>query len=377
MRDWEVLNDEFYMRLALELARGTKGQTGVNPAVGCVIVKDGRIVGTGSHLRMGTAHAEIHALKTAGAEAEGATVYVTLEPCSHYGRTPPCSDRLIAEKVARVVVAAADPNPLVAGRGVAKLRAAGIRVDTGCLEQEARLLNEAFNKYIVSGMPFVTLKTASTLDGKIASKTGHSKWITGEAARAYTHTLRHRHQAIMVGVGTVIADDPLLTTRLSVPGLDPIPVVADSQLRIPETARVLSRPGTIVLTTENAAQERVKRLEALGAVVLRAGHGPRVDLKEAMRQLGSLEIGSVLLEGGGRLNGAMLEARLIDKMVLFFAPKLIGGATAPGNFQFAGFETMDQAVVLERLEVQSIGGDVCLTGYPRYEGGETGCSPAL
>lgn len=372
----DILDDEFYMRLALELARGAKGQTSVNPVVGCVIVKDGRIVGTGAHLKMGAAHAEIHALQMAGPEAEGATVYVTLEPCSHYGRTPPCSERLVAERVARVVVAAADPNPKVAGRGIARLRNAGIRVDTGCLEAEAKELNEAFNKYIVSGMPFVTLKTASTLDGKIASKTGHSKWITGPAAREFVHTLRHRHQAIMVGVGTVIADDPLLNTRLTVPALDPIPVIADSQLRLPDTARVLSRPGTIVLTTERADEGRAKRLEDAGAVVLRAGGGPRVDLREALRQLGAREIGSVLLEGGGRLNGAMLEQRLIDKMVLFFAPKLIGGLAAPGNFQFEGFERMDQAIELERVQVQTFGPDICLTGYPRYRGGESDCSPA-
>lgn len=375
MQAVDVLNDEFYMKLALELARGAQGQTAVNPVVGCVIVKDGRIVGTGAHLKMGTAHAEIHALQMAGAEAEGATVYVTLEPCSHFGRTPPCSDRLAAERVSRVVVAAADPNPKVAGRGIARLREAGIAVDTGCLEQEARGLNEAFNKYIVTGMPFVTLKTASTLDGKIASKTGHSKWITGSASREYVHTLRHRHQAILVGVDTVIADDPQLNTRLTVPALDPIPIVADSTLRLPPTARLLAKPGTIVLTTERADKDRAKRLEAAGAVLIRAGAGPRVDLADALRQLGKREIGSILLEGGGRLNGAMLEKRLVDKMVLFIAPKLIGGAAAPGNFQFSGFERMDQAIELERTQVKLIGPDICLTGYPRYEGGDTDCLP--
>lgn len=372
------MNDEFYMRLALELARGTKGQTAINPAVGCVLVKDGRIVGTGAHLRMGTAHAEIHALQMAGEQAPGATAYVTLEPCSHYGRTPPCSERLVAEKVGRVVVATADPNPQVAGRGIAVLREGGVQVEVGCLESQARELNEAFNKYIVSKLPFVTLKTASTLDGKIASKTGHSKWITGEASREYVHTLRHRHQAIMVGLGTILADDPLLTTRLQVPGLDPIPVIADSQLRIPASARVLTRPGAIILATEQAEESHAKRLEEQGAIVLRAGKGPQVDLQEAMRQLGSREIGSILLEGGGQLNGAMLKQQLIDKMVLFIAPKLIGGGSSSrSSFEFDGFERMDQAISLENIRVQRFEEDICITGYPRYKGGDCECSQAL
>lgn len=362
------LSDEFYMNMALELAQGALGQTGVNPVVGCVIVKDGRVVGLGAHLRQGEAHAEIHALQMAGHEAKGSTVYVTLEPCSHFGRTPPCADRLIDEGVARVVVATLDPNPAVAGRGANRLREAGIRVEIGCLADRARLLNEVFNKYIVTRMPFVALKTASTLDGKIASRTGDSKWITGEASRAYVHTLRHRYQAIMVGVGTVIADDPMLTARLPVPALDPIPVVVDSRLRIPDTARVLSRPGAILLTTEQAPPERRKQLEDRGAVVLVAGEGPKVDLPLAMKWLGEREIASVLLEGGGRLNGSMLENRLVDKCYLFYAPKIIGGSDAPANFQFAGYDRMAEAITLERIQVQTFGDDVCLIGYPRYEG---------
>ncbi|WP_438445547.1 bifunctional diaminohydroxyphosphoribosylaminopyrimidine deaminase/5-amino-6-(5-phosphoribosylamino)uracil reductase RibD [Gorillibacterium sp. sgz5001074] len=368
--DRTKLNDETYMRLALELAAGALGQTGINPAVGCVIVKDGRIVGMGAHLKRGEAHAEIHALRMAGPEAEGATVYVTLEPCSHHGRTPPCADRLVQERVGRVVVACTDPNPQVAGRGILRLKEAGIPVDTGCLEQESRDLNEVFNHYILTRTPFVTVKTASTLDGKIASRTGDSKWISGEASRAYVHTLRHRSQAIMVGVETVLADDPSLTTRLTVPGLNPIPVIADSSLRIPDTAQVLSRPGAILLTTYDAPKEKIRRLEEQGHTVLLTGFGPRVDLREAMRLLGEREISSILLEGGGRLNGAMLAEGLIQKVILFLAPKIIGGMGAPGSFTFDGFDRMQEAIRLGRLRTESFGDDICITGYPLY--GEEG-----
>ncbi|HUC92395.1 MAG TPA: bifunctional diaminohydroxyphosphoribosylaminopyrimidine deaminase/5-amino-6-(5-phosphoribosylamino)uracil reductase RibD [Paenibacillus sp.] len=366
----EPINDEYYMRLAVELASKASGQTGINPVVGCVIVKDGRIVGVGSHLKRGTGHAEVHALNMAGEEAEGSTVYVTLEPCSHYGKTPPCADRIAAARAARVVVAATDPNPQVSGRGIAKLRAHGIEVTSGVLEAESRKLNEAFEKYITTGLPFVTLKTASTLDGRIASKTGNSRWVTGEAARAAVHALRHTHQAIMVGAGTVLADDPSLTTRLPVPGIDPVRIVTDAKLRLPLTARLLSDglAPTIVLTTESADPERIQALEAAGVQVLACGSGERIDLKLAMRRLGEREISSVLLEGGGRLNGAMLEAGLIDKAVLFYAAKIIGGPEAPGLFDFGGFARMADAVRLDRVTVETYGEDICIAGYPVYGG---------
>lgn len=366
----QPMNDEYYMRLALQLAQGPQGQTGINPVVGCVIVKDGRIVGMGAHLMRGTPHAEIHALTMAGAQAEGSTVYVTLEPCSHHGKTPPCSDRLVREKVCRVVVACTDPNPAVAGNGIAKLREHGIEVEVGLLAEESMQLNESFNKFIVTRMPFVTLKTASTLDGKIASRTGDSKWISGADSRALVHTLRHRHQAIMVGVGTVLADDPLLTTRLPVQALNPLRVVVDSSLRLPLEAKLLQDGAAPVLiaTTEHADADKAARLEGLGAEVLRCGAGPVVDLPLLMRQLGEREIGSVLLEGGGRLNGAMLEAQLVDKLMLFIAPKIIGGLTAPGSFHFEGFDLMSEAITLTRTSCEQIGNDICITGYPNYGG---------
>lgn len=376
----ELLNDEYYMRLALQLAEKSLGQTGINPVVGCVIVKDGRIVGLGSHLQRGSHHAEVHALLMAGAEAEGSTAYVTLEPCSHFGRTPPCADRLVTEKVKRVVVACTDPNPQVAGTGIEKLRSHGIQVDVGVLEQEARALNEMFNSFISTRLPFVTMKSATTLDGKIATKTGDSKWISGTGSRSYVHMLRHRHQGIMVGVDTVIADDPQLTARLDVPSIQPVRVVIDSKLRLPLEARVVQdkEAKTVVFTTNQASIEQMMRLNAFGVEVIRCGEGPRVDLRKAMGMLAEREIGSVLLEGGGKLNGAMLEAGLIDKIVLFLAPKIVGGADAPGAFSMDGFAKMSEAVILERVSIERFGDDCCITGYPkRTEGRKTECSPEL
>lgn len=366
-----VLNDEAYMRLALQMAESALGQTGINPVVGCVLVKNGRIVGMGAHLKRGHGHAEVLALQMAGEEAKGSTAYVTLEPCSHFGKTPPCSDRLIEAGVSRVVVAGTDPNPQVAGTGIAKLREHGLDVTVGLLAEEAAAMNEAFNKYIVTRMPYVTMKTASTLDGRIASKTGDSKWITSPASRAFVHTLRHRHQGIMVGVSTVIADDPLLSARGDVPAVQPVRIVADSLLRVPLGARVLTeqdRQPTILLASAQAPHSRRAALEARGITVLTCGDGPQVDLTLAMRQLGEREIGSILLEGGGKLNGAMLERRLIDKLVLMFAPKIIGGGSAaPVNINFDGFAKMDEAITLDRLKVEQFGPDICVTGYPNYK----------
>jgi len=361
----DILNDEYYMRLALNLADGASGQTGVNPVVGCVVVKEGRIVGMGAHLKRGEGHAEVHALNMAGDQARGATAYVTLEPCSHYGQTPPCCERLIEEGVSRVVVAAVDPNPLVAGRGIARLREAGIEVLTGVLEAEASAQNEAFNKFIRIGLPFVTLKTALSLDGRIATRTGHSRWITGASAREAVHTLRHRHSGIMVGVQTVLADDPELTTRLGVPALNPTRIVVDSKLNTPPTARVLNDAApTIVLTTLQADEGRAERFRKLGAEVLRHGDGERVDLTAAMRALGERGISSVLLEGGGVLNGAMLEAGLVDKAMLFYAPIIVGGEGAPSAFSYVGPNEMSSALRLTRVTMQSYGDDWCVTGYP-------------
>lgn len=366
----ERLNDESYMRLALQMAAQAQGQTGINPVVGCVIVKDGRIVGMGAHLQRGSHHAEINALHMAGAEAEGSTVYVTLEPCSIHGRTPPCAERLVLERVKRVVVACVDPNPAVAGSGIEQLRSRGIDVQVGVLEQEARLLNESFNKFIVTRMPWVTLKAACTLDGKIATRTGDSKWISGPDSRELVHAMRHRHQGIMVGVETVIADNPQLTTRLSVPALQPLRIVVDSRLRVPLDAHLIRERDakTLVITTQQASIEQIMKLNAVGVEVMKCGDGPRVDLALALAMLGEREIGSILLEGGGTLNGAMLDAGLVDKLAVFIAPKLVGGGSAaPSAFAFEGVERMADAIELDGVRIEQIGADCCITGYPRYE----------
>lgn len=362
----DVMNDEFYMSLALDMAERAQGQTGINPVVGCVVVKDGRLVGIGTHLERGTPHAEVHALQMAGDKASGSTVYVTLEPCSHFGKTPPCSERLISAGVERVVIATEDPNPLVAGKGIELLQNAGIQVEAGVLRDRASRLNAPFMKYITTGKPYVTLKTASTLDGKIASKTGDSKWISNEEARRRVHTLRHRHQAIMVGVSTVIADDPQLTTRLPVKGINPIRIVVDSRLTIPLESQMLhdSAAPTMILTTELGDPQKKTELQRLGIEVIVCGDGPRVDLKLAMDTLGQREIGSILLEGGGTLNGAMLEEGLVDRVVLFIAPKIVGGLAAPSSFNFSGAERMSDAVTLSDVQFEQLGDNVCITGIP-------------
>lgn len=370
----ERLDDEYYMRLALELAAKARGQTGINPVVGCVIVKDGRIVGLGSHLKRGEAHAEIHALNMAGGEARGATVYVTLEPCSHHGRTPPCVGRLIGAGVARVVVAATDPNPKVAGSGLAKLREAGIETACGVLEAEARKLNEAFEKYIRTGLPFVTLKAGATMDGRLAAGSGDSRWVTGEAAREAVHMLRHRHDAIMIGAGTALRDDPSLTTRTPVRGLNPVRVVVDARLGLPLHLKLFTDglAPTIVLAAEDADGGKRSKLEAAGVEVIGcANDGGRVDLRDAMRRLGAREIGSVLLEGGGKLNGAMLEAGLVDKVAIFYAPKIVGSGGTP-LFDRPLADRMSEAIRLVRIGIERYGDDWCVTGYPERsaQGGE-------
>ncbi|WP_150270952.1 bifunctional diaminohydroxyphosphoribosylaminopyrimidine deaminase/5-amino-6-(5-phosphoribosylamino)uracil reductase RibD [Paenibacillus tepidiphilus] len=363
----DKMNDEFYMSLALDMAERAQGQTGINPVVGCVVVKDGVMIGLGTHLQRGGGHAEVHALNMAAGQAQGSTAYVTLEPCSHYGKTPPCSQRLIDEGVARVVVACEDPNPQVAGRGVALLREHGVEVEVGLLRERALRLNEKFIKYILTKRPFVTLKSASTLDGKIATRTGDSKWISNAQSRELVHTLRHRHQGIMVGVNTVLADNPSLTTRLEVPALSPIRIVIDSSLRIPLESAVVTDglAKTLVVTTEASDPVKKEALTAAGVQVETCGAGPRVDLDAAMARLGELEIGSILLEGGGTLNGAMLQGGHVDRVALFFAPKIVGGgAAAPGTFDFPGVELMREAITLEGLEAEVLGDNVYMTGKP-------------
>jgi diaminohydroxyphosphoribosylaminopyrimidine deaminase/5-amino-6-(5-phosphoribosylamino)uracil reductase len=364
--------DEQYMRQALEIAQYAIGRTSPNPMVGAIIVNQGRIVGQGWHRQAGTPHAEIHALAQAGNLAEGATVYVTLEPCSHCGRTGPCTEALIQAKVRKVVVAMNDPNPLVAGKGVAKLRAAGIEVIEDVLAAEAAKVNEVFIKWISCQLPFVTLKTAMTLDGKIATYSGNSKWITGAGARRRVHELRDVYDAIMVGIGTILADDPELTTRLNHWGKSPIRIVIDSTCRTPLTAKVVADKlvRTIVAVTSRAPAERVHALQEAGVeVIITSEQDGKVNLYELMKVIATKGITSVLLEGGTNLNASMMNSQLVDKVHWFIAPKIVGGAGALGPIGGQGVNQLENAYLLEDLTNEIIDGDVLITGYLRNREG--------
>lgn len=358
-------NHEFYMDLALTNARTMKGQTDPNPLVGSVIVNHNRIVGVGAHLKAGEPHAEIHALRMAGEEAHGGTIYVTLEPCSHFGRTGPCAQAIIDAGLKKVVIAALDPNPLVSGNGVKMLEEAGIEVVSGIREQESLRMNEVFNKFITTKKPFVTLKAASTLDGKIATHSLDSKWITSEDARRDVHELRSEHMAILVGVGTVIEDDPELTARIP-NGRNPIRVILDSSLRLPLDAKVAvdGAAETWIFTSRTYDRSKKEQLEHSGIRIFETPGETRTDVNDMMRILGENGISSLFIEGGGTVNSAFLENGLIDKAVLYFAPKLVGGKNAPTFLEGSGFELMKDAVDLADGEFTKIGKDFKFTGYP-------------
>ncbi|WP_094602719.1 Riboflavin biosynthesis protein RibD [Sporomusa silvacetica DSM 10669] len=358
--------DKYYMQQALTIAQYAIGRTSPNPLVGAVIVKDGHIVGQGWHRQAGTPHAEIHALAQAGELAKGATIYVTLEPCSHHGRTGPCADALIAAGLKKVVVAMTDPNPEVAGKGLTRLRAAGIEVVEGILATEAAKLNEVFLKWITTGMPFGVLKTAMSLDGKIAAYTGHSKWITGSAAREYVHRLRDIYDGILVGIGTVLTDNPKLTTRLPEGSRNPVRIIIDTMARTPLTANVVTdnQAPTIIAVSQAAPPERIAALRSHGVEVLVLAQTPLgVNLRQLFKILGERRITSVFVEGGAAINASLLAANLIDKVYCFIAPKILGGKAAPGPVGGTGVETVDQAILLEDIATQTIGTDVLLNGY--------------
>ena len=359
--------DESYMREALRIAEYARGRTSPNPLVGAVIVRDGAIVASGWHRAAGEPHAEIHALRMAGELARGATLYVTLEPCAHHGRTGPCAEAVIAAGLARVVVALSDPNPLVAGRGIHLLTAAGIETATGVCEAEARRQNEVFLKWITQKRPFVTLKTALTLDGKIASHTGRSQWITGEAARTRVHEYRNAYDAILVGIGTVLADDPSLTTRLpDRTGHNPLRVVLDSEARTPMDAKLVTDGAapTLIAVSERADQRRVNLLRACGAEVVTLG-AERVDIAALLDCLGEREITSLFVEGGATVNWSFLAGGYVDKVHAFIAPMLMGGETAKTPIGGTGFDSPQAALHLADVTVEQVGADILVTGYPR------------
>ena len=367
--------DVRHMRSALELAAGGTGWVSPNPLVGCVIVNSGEVVGRGYHQRFGGPHAEVHALREAGNRAKGAVLYVTLEPCCHTGKTPPCVDAILQARLGRVVAAMRDPNPRVDGGGLSRLESAGVEVTVGVCEAEAQRLNEAFIKHIITRRPFVTSKSAITLDGKIATRSGASRWITGEAARAAGHQLRHANDAILVGIGTAVQDDPQLTARLpGQPGANPLRIVVDSTLRLSpgaQVADVTAERRTLIATTERAEGAKVKTLEARGVEVIRlpaCGDG-RVNLDALYAVLGGRGIASILVEGGAVLTAALLRQRLIDKMVFFVAPKIIGG-DGVSAFGPCGIDTMEQALSLRDLTSRKVGDDLMLQAYPA----RTACS---
>lgn len=359
--------DEQMMRRAIELARNATGRTSPNPLVGAVVVKEGRIVAEGWHRQAGTPHAEVHALNMAGELARGATVYVSLEPCAHYGRTGPCAKALVEAGVSRVVIAMTDPNPKVAGKGIQILREAGVEVVTGVLEKEAHELNEVFLKWITTGKPFVALKTAMSLDGKIATAGGESQWITNEKSRYQGHRLRDIYDGILVGINTVLQDNPSLTTRLrEYQGQNPVRIVLDSQARLPLDSKLATDGAarTIVAVSAQAPASRRAALEAAGLEVLVAGTD-KVDLVELMNQLGAMRITSILVEGGGRVNFSLLEAGLVDRVYAFVAPKLIGGSQALTPVEGEGFAQLAQAVELENIQTSLLDNDVMITGRVR------------
>ena len=359
---------EEFMRRALELARRGEGWTNPNPLVGAIVVKDGQIIGEGYHERFGGPHAEAVALKQAGQAAQGAELYVNWEPCVAYPgkHTPPCVDRIISAGIRRVIVATRDPTPQVNGRGIAQLREAGIEVIEGLLAEEAQRLNEIRVKYATRGLPFVLLKLALTLDGKIATRTGDSRWISNERSRELVHRLRNRYAAVLVGINTVLQDDPRLTARLeSVRTKDPLRVILDSRGRLPLETRVLnlkSEAPTVVATTELMPQEKEEALLAKGARVWRFGaQDDKVDLDELLKKLGVEGIDSLLVEGGATVAASLLEARLVDKVLFFIAPKIVGG---PGiTIGGGGVARVAEAWQLRDISVRMLDGDVVYEGY--------------
>ncbi|WP_419822386.1 bifunctional diaminohydroxyphosphoribosylaminopyrimidine deaminase/5-amino-6-(5-phosphoribosylamino)uracil reductase RibD [Anoxybacterium hadale] len=375
--------DETFMARAIELARRGEGKTAPNPLVGAILVKNGCVIGEGWHECFGQAHAEVNVIRNAKKnhkDPSGSTLYVNLEPCCHYGKTPPCTELIIKSGIIRVVIGIMDPNPLVAGRGTEALRRAGITVASGVLEEDCRRLNEIFIHFITTKRPFVTIKAAVSLDGKTAAYTGASKWITGEHSRREVQLLRNSHTAVMVGVNTVLADDPELTCRMP-GGRSPRKIILDSHLRIPKTSKIMtglgSSPGsplekpsckdeqTILACSEDADTRTAKELEALGAMVLRCkSKEGRVDLDDLMNQLGALGIDSILLEGGGTVNAAAFSQGIVNKLLLHMAPKILGGASAKTFVEGLGVPSPDCAQQFRIQDVGLYGEDIRITAYP-------------
>lgn len=362
------MNHEYYMQMALELAEKGRGFTAPNPMVGAVVVRDGQVVGQGYHEAVGGPHAEVNAIDDAGEAARGADLYVTLEPCNHTGRTPPCTEKILAAGIRRVIMAMADPNPEVAGGGRVCLQQRGIEVTSGICEDRARQLNEVFVKFSATRKPFVALKCAATLDGRIATRTGDARWVTGEAARGFGHRLRHWLDGILVGVNTVRMDNPSLTTRLAdVDGRDPVRLILDTHLNTPVDAKVLrqqSESGTIIFCQSSVDPSRRQALEAAGARVIAVPEKDgRIDLGALMPPLGELGVTSLLIEGGAEVIASALAADIVDKIYFFYAPKILGGDDGVPICRGRGPELMRQCKSVKGLDVRRLGEDVLISGY--------------
>jgi diaminohydroxyphosphoribosylaminopyrimidine deaminase/5-amino-6-(5-phosphoribosylamino)uracil reductase len=361
------MGHEFFMKKALALAKKGQGYTSPNPMVGAVIVKDGEVKGKGYHQSVGQAHAEVNAIEDAGAQAKGATLYVNLEPCNHTGRTPPCTRKILEAGIKRVVVAMEDPNT-IAGGGCVFLKQRGIEVLTGICENEAKRLNEAFIKYVHTKSPFVLIKCAATLDGRIATRTGDSRWVTGEKARRYVHRLRHAVDAIMVGIGTIHADNPNLTTRLgSKKGSDPIRIVLDTHLSISPDARILkldSSSDTILITGNSVSEDKKKKIFKKGVrQIVQPVKDGQIDLKPLMVRLGAMGITSLLVEGGGRVIASALKSGIADKAFFFYAPKILGGDDGIPICRGPGPQRMKDCIQVKNIRVHRFGDDVMIEGY--------------
>lgn len=356
------------MKMALDLAARGQGKTSPNPVVGAVVVKAGIVVGSGYHQAAGGPHAEVHALDAAGDSARGATLYVTLEPCNHHGRTPPCTERILAAGIREVVVGMKDPNPDVCGGGIDRLEKGGVVVRSGICENEARRQNEIFIKYVGTKRPFVMAKCAATLDGQIAAGSGDSRWVSGPESRAYVHRLRHRVDAILVGVETVRKDDPRLTTRLAdQAGRDPIRVILDTHLSIPETAALLhqkSEAETLVITGAAVSAAKKGRIEKSGARVIRASRkAGRIDLEALMDRLGAMEITSVLIEGGSRVLGSAFTSKIVDRIFFFYAPRILGGNEGFPICRGPVPPLMNQSIPIRDIDIRRFGDDILVSGY--------------
>ena len=355
----DMEQDRQYMKMALELAQKGMGFTAPNPMVGAVIVKNGRIIGQGYHRKYGELHAEREALAVCTEEPKGASIYVTLEPCCHYGKQPPCVNAILEAGIRRVIIGSSDPNPLVAGKGIRILKDHGIEVTENILKEECDKLNEAFFYYIQNKKPYVVMKYAMTMDGKIAAYTGESKWVTGEAARIHVQEQRLKYTGIMVGVGTVLADDPMLTCRLE-NSRNPVRIICDSHLRTPLTSKIVRTAETIptILASSSKDQQKIKNYEELGCQVLyvpeKNGH---IDLNRLMELLGAAKIDSILLEGGGSLNWSALESGIVQKVQTYIAPKLFGGEEAKTPVEGKGFPYPASAVLLKNSEIIRLGDD--------------------